>query len=56
MVSGPIYMWSRVPETTLQNIYMELCFVTAVPSITLVSLETVREVTYWTKWRAPETI
>ena len=30
--------------------------VTAVPSSTLVSLETARQVTYWTKWRAPETI
>ena len=26
------------------------------PSSTLVSRETARQVTYWTKWRAPETI
>ena len=30
--------------------------VTAVPSSTLVSLETARQVTYSTKWRALETI
>ena len=28
----------------------------AVPSSTLVSRETARQVTYWAKWRAPETI
>ena len=35
---------------------MELWVVTAVPSSTLVSLETARQVTYSTKWWAPETI
>ena len=55
-------MWSRVPETTLplettlRSVYMELWVVTAIPSSTLVSLETARKVTYWTKWWAPETI
>ena len=43
-------------ETTLRSVYMELWVVTAVPSSTLVSLETARQVTHSTKWRAPETI
>ena len=54
-----LFIWSRVPETTLplettlRSVYMELRVVTAVPSSTLVSLETAKQVTYWTKWRAP---
>ena len=40
-------------ETTLRSVYMELRVVTAVPSSTLVSLETAKQVTYSTKWRAP---
>ena len=57
-----LFIWSRVPETTLplettlRSIYMELRVVKVVPSSTLVSRETARQVTYWTKWRAPETI
>ena len=54
-----LFIWSRVPETTLplettlRTVYMELRVVTAVPSSTLVSLETASQVTYSTKWRAP---
>ena len=54
-----LFIWSRVPETTLplettlRSVYMELRVVTAVPSSTLVSLETAKQVTYSTKWRAP---
>ena len=56
-----LFIWSRVPETTLplettlRSVYMELRVVTAAPSGTLVSLETTRQVTYWTKWRTPDT-
>ena len=61
-LSKALFIWSRVPETTLplettlRSVYMELWVVTVVPSSTLVSRETARQVTYWTKWRAPETI
>ena len=58
-IDTALFIWSRVPETTLplettlRSVYMELRVVTAVPSSTLVSLETASQVTYSTKWRAP---
>ena len=45
-----LFIWSRVPETTLplettlRSVYMELWVVTDVPSSTLVSIETAGQV------------
>ena len=59
LTTKALFIWSRVPETTLplettlRSVYMELRVVTAVPSSTLVSLETAKQVTYSAKWRTP---